>query len=53
VQSIPEAENAMIAMGKRDAAFDAGLPTPALHFRLGKAAPEAAPTSASISRIPA
>ena len=26
VQSVPEQENAIIAMGKRDAAFDAGLP---------------------------
>jgi len=35
VQSVPEEEKAIIAMGKRDAAFDAGLPTPALHFRPG------------------
>jgi D-serine deaminase-like pyridoxal phosphate-dependent protein len=33
VQSIPEANRAIIALGKRDASFDAGLPTPALHFR--------------------
>ncbi|MGC8011192.1 amino acid deaminase, partial [Salmonella enterica] len=26
VQSIPEADKAIIALGKRDAAFDAGLP---------------------------
>lgn len=42
VQSIPEPERAIIAMGKRDAAFDAGLPTPALHFRPGDAAPREA-----------
>ena len=30
-------------MGKRDAAFDAGLPTPALHFRPGDVAPKVAP----------
>jgi D-serine dehydratase len=35
VQSIPERERAIVALGKRDAAFDAGLPTPALHFRPG------------------
>ena len=32
VQSIPEPELAVVAMGRRDAAFDSGLPTPALHF---------------------
>jgi D-serine dehydratase len=42
VQSVPEAERAIVAMGKRDAAFDAGFPTPALHFRPGGAAPKAA-----------
>lgn len=31
VQSIPEAGKAIIAMGKRDVAYDAGLPTPVLH----------------------
>ncbi len=40
VQSIPEAEKAIIAMGKRDAAFDSGLPVPALHYRPGDAEPE-------------
>ena len=43
VQSIPEEEKAIIAMGKRDAAFDACLPVPVLHFRPGQAAPKAAP----------
>jgi D-serine dehydratase len=33
VQSIPETNRAIIAFGKRDAAFDAGFPTPALHYR--------------------
>ncbi len=33
VQSVPERERAIVALGKRDAAFDAGLPVPALHFR--------------------
>lgn len=43
VQSRPEDERAIIGMGKRDAAFDAGLPTPVLHFRPGQGAPNAAP----------
>jgi len=43
VQSVPEAEKAIIGMGKRDAAFDSGLPVPALHYRPGNAAPTAAP----------
>jgi D-serine dehydratase len=42
VQSVPEPGEAIIAMGKRDAAFDAGLPTPALHYRPGDAAPKGA-----------
>jgi D-serine dehydratase len=42
VQSVPEANRAIIAMGKRDAAFDAGFPAPALYFRPGDAAPRAA-----------
>ena len=44
VQSIPEAELAIVQMGRRDAAFDSGLPTPALHFRPGNTEPQ--PTSA-------
>lgn len=43
VQSIPEDDKAIVALGKRDAAFDSGLPTPALHFRPGGSAPTAAP----------
>lgn len=39
VQSVPEKGKAILALGKRDAAFDAGLPRPALHFRPGNAAP--------------
>lgn len=41
VQSVPEKERAIVALGKRDAAFDAGLPTPVLHYRPGTAAPVA------------
>ncbi|MFV8781378.1 amino acid deaminase [Microbulbifer sp. SA54] len=33
VQSRPEPEMAILTAGKRDAAFDAGLPQPTLHFR--------------------
>jgi D-serine dehydratase len=40
VQSIPEPGKAIVGMGKRDAAFDSGLPVPALHFRPGNAAPQ-------------
>ena len=35
VQSIPETKRAIIAFGKRDAAFDAGFPLPILHYRFG------------------
>ncbi|HDR9508033.1 amino acid deaminase [Burkholderia cepacia] len=35
VQSVPEQNRAIVALGKRDAAFDAGLPEPARHFRPG------------------
>jgi D-serine dehydratase len=51
VQSIPETGKAIIGMGKRDAAFDAGLPTPALHFRPGDAAPKAAPAHWSLTKL--
>ncbi len=33
VLSIPEPGLAILGLGKRDAAFDAGLPIPAMHFR--------------------
>jgi D-serine dehydratase len=33
VLSIPESGLAILGLGKRDAAFDAGLPIPALHYR--------------------
>ena len=36
VQSIPESDKAIIALGKRDAAFDAGLPLPVMRFRPGQ-----------------
>jgi len=46
VQSVPEPERAIVALGKRDAAFDAGYPVPALHHRPRgsvRAAPAAVP----------
>lgn len=39
VQSRPEPDKAIVGLGKRDAAFDAGFPVPALHYRPGDAAP--------------
>lgn len=43
VQSIPEDEKVIIGLGRRDAAFDSGLPVPALHYRPGYEAPKSAP----------
>jgi D-serine dehydratase len=43
VQSLPEPGRAIVALGKRDAAFDAGLPSPVAHFRPGQSAPLPAP----------
>ncbi|HXE15158.1 MAG TPA: hypothetical protein VN633_23745, partial [Bryobacteraceae bacterium] len=51
VQSIPGREKAIIALGKRDAAFDAGLPVPALHYRPGNAKPSPAPSGWQLTRI--
>lgn len=36
VQSLPEPGMAILNFGKRDAAYDAGLPRPELHFRPGR-----------------
>lgn len=43
VLSIPESGLAILGLGKRDAAFDAGLPIPAKHYRPGSEAPVTAP----------
>jgi D-serine dehydratase len=51
VQSVPDRDRAILAMGKRDAAFDSGLPTPALHFRPGDKAPQPAPTHWAITKM--
>lgn len=50
VQSLPDDGRAVIAMGKRDVAFDAGLPRPMLHFRPDRdEAPAAAPEGWTIT----
>lgn len=50
VQSIPETDKAIIALGKRDAAFDAGLPLPVQRFRPGHdSAPAVVPAHWEIS----
>ncbi|MGI4984223.1 MAG: amino acid deaminase [Janthinobacterium lividum] len=46
VQSVPEPGRAIIALGKRDAAFDAGFPTASLHYRPLTGQPAAAPEGA-------
>ena len=44
VLSIPEPGLAILGLGKRDAAFDAGLPIPAFHYRPGR---DSSPSAAS------
>ncbi len=51
VQSVPEKERAIVALGKRDAAFDAGLPSPALHYRPGTAAPLVTPLGWQLTKM--
>ncbi len=51
VQSVPESTRAIIGMGKRDAAFDAGLPRPALHYRPGSASPLAAGADWTLTKM--
>lgn len=51
VQSIPENGVAIIGFGKRDSAFDAGLPIPNLHYKPGATHPEKAPSSWSITDV--
>jgi D-serine dehydratase len=43
VQSRPEPGRAIVGLGKRDAAFDAGLPLPVLQYRHGDEAPRPVP----------
>jgi D-serine dehydratase len=51
VQSVPEEGKAIIALGKRDAAFDSGLPVPALHFRPGGVTPQTAPSHWAVTKM--
>lgn len=51
VQSVPEPEKAIVGMGKRDAAFDSGLPTPAWHFRPGDTEPRQAPAHWDLTKM--
>jgi len=51
VQSVPEGHRAIIGLGKRDAAFDAGLPTPTLHLRPGDDSPKSAPPAWRLTRM--
>jgi D-serine dehydratase len=51
VQSIPECQRAIITLGKRDAAFDSGLPTPALHYRPGTSEPSAVPDHWQLTKM--
>ncbi len=44
VQAVPESNRAIVALGKRDAAFDAGMPITSLHYRPGASlVPQPAP----------
>lgn len=51
VQSLPEQTRAIIGLGKRDAAFDAGLPTPVLRYRPGDVAPKAVPANWTVTKM--
>jgi len=51
VQSRPEAEKAVIGLGKRDAAFDLGLPIPSFHFRPGWVEPVAAAADWTVTKM--
>ncbi len=51
VHSVPETGKAIVGMGKRDAAFDSGLPVPALWFRPGRIIPEKAPRHWEVTRM--
>lgn len=51
VQSIPEPELAVMTMGRRDAAFDSGLPRPALHYRPGAKEPGVTPPNWEVTKL--
>jgi len=51
VQSRPEVDKVVVTLGKRDAAFDLGLPVPALHFRPGWEKPTAAAAHWTVTKM--
>lgn len=51
VQSVPEPGVAILTLGKREVAFDAGLPQPVLHYRPGDSAPRRAPALWQVDHI--
>lgn len=51
VHSVPEQGRAIVGLGRRDAAFDSGLPTPALYFRPGEPSPVPAPPHWSLAKL--
>lgn len=51
VQSVPEPTRAILGLGRRDAAFDSGLPVPALHYRPGDTAPSPAPAHWEVTKL--
>ncbi|MCP8901025.1 amino acid deaminase [Gilvimarinus xylanilyticus] len=51
VQSLPEPGLAILTLGKRDCAFDAGLPQPSLHYRPGTEVPVAPPEDWEVFHI--
>ena len=51
VQSRPEPRRAIVGLGRRDAAFDSGLPVPALHYRPGQKEPLPPPAHWKLAKI--
>lgn len=51
VHSVPEPRKAIVGLGRRDAAFDSGLPRPALYFRPGERLPVPAPAHWVMTKI--
>jgi len=51
VQSVPEKNKAIVGFGKRDAAFDAGFPTPSLRYRAGMSVPAAVPAGWAVTSM--
>ncbi|WP_394203913.1 amino acid deaminase [Shewanella waksmanii] len=51
VQSVPQPGMAIVGLGKRDVAFDAGLPTPEQHFRPSDTAPTKVTGDWQVTRI--